>query len=658
MAATIALLRRSRAMRASAAVVEPRRIAVENSRGSGNGAMAAGALIVHSFEAGDAACVGVMPMPCGKERVHLRAVDPLGGAAAVGSASAIAAVTARSFIGMASDGVGWEAGNGAERSHGSGSRALQSFANASAGGIDERKILTGSGAGYGPCSAGPTSHALLDAAAGLAGSPARLQGGATGSAAAADARRSPTADALAEALERRRAVVCGHLMSCAATACVELQRGALLGSGAPACPSDTPSVAAASSSVARCGAILRQRPASLRALHARRCRSCMRRNLTGILTAPNAAPLRLLATGALRERGLSMWFRKTSSAATLLPRVEVLPLDRDISAASGAAVPPPQSDAHAGLLVCALAHVRAALRVRSVRSDGIDGGASDCCGAREAEITARIPVAVRLCNPLDAAVVVALVALIGRDGSEAAPPAAASAPAPCATWPTLPATLIFDASGDGAFDSATDGIDDAPPAASVPAAGFEGGSGAAALLRAIRGASAAGSAPSTDAAAPAALPHAASVVVAALGAFDEIGLCEPMTRAEDEAAALRAAVELMDANSAAAGAPCAVRITRMLARDGAPAVLRRWRHVLTLRATLSVALPPGVCAAVAAGTLAGVTLRACSAMAVLLPSAPLAQRAGTLVPSPAAAAAACVLESGLILELPLPLIDV
>jgi hypothetical protein len=78
-------------------------------------------------------------------------------------------------------------------------------------------------------------------------------------------------------------------------------------------------------------------PVRLQALPSRRCLACIARGDPGILTSPNPSPLQLIqnamnsnisnphaATSALASMSLGSWFRKTSPASALVPRLQVL----------------------------------------------------------------------------------------------------------------------------------------------------------------------------------------------------------------------------------------------------------------------------------------------------------------------------------------------
>lgn len=485
----------------------------------------------------------------------------------------------------------------------------------------ERKRLAAQGWTLGPSSsAGPTTHAMVEAAVSRAlGRHPRRSG-------AGDGETGP--EGPLEAGQR----VAGELRAQRAASMLgSPSLGGSAASGAAVTPVGT-------------GALTLGAP--LRCMVVRRCCACVQRGDSGILTAPSPAPLALLARGGIPERGLGAWFRKTSPAATLLPRIEVLPRHGETGSSATS--------------------LQAALRSALQAALGISAPPAGS-SAEASPLVVEVPVMLRITNPGDQPLLLALTCL--PSAHDLMLPTARGL-AVCALSLAVPAAAA-PAAEPLAYLEHPEPVDEGRL---TPAAAF----GALMLRQATRSGAtpgpAGGSAESHASAAP--------LAVVSVGAFDELSLDELRSESEEAEAAEVDARELLGVPSAADDAGCDAgseagagagaagpasawgRWVLSLAHDTAArkAVHTRWRHVVSLAAALRLSLPAAAVAEAAARAAAlsmPPPILRCQldlAASVLFPPAALAHRAGTAAPPPAAAAAgnALLVQHRLAFALPLP----
>ena len=368
-------------------------------------------------------------------------------------------------------------------------------------------------------------------------------------------------------------------------------------------------------------------PSPLRTLHTRRCRACVARGLPGILTAPNAAAI--LPGNVLPDLALSAWFRKTSPASALLPRLRLLaPPPYNASSGSGG-----RSDGTGGGVASGDV---------SVDDVDVDVGCEVDDDVREARVLAQ-----HLRTHLQAAVAAAAAAILQPDGI--APthvtlrvPVLVEIVNPSDVGPALAALVASaaDASLDStrARGSHTDDADSGDAVVYVPMRlNFVGATAPEPLPPSSGGVAAALAAAVSTAATP-----PVTAVVASVASFDDLRLDEPPAAANEAVAAAAAdAAELLGSGGGGGGGDGGDSQSSTLAGISPAAEYRRWQHVVLLRAEASLRVPAAALAPAMPPPLAWrCVLDVDSAAAVFLLSAPaLAHKVGASEPSPAALAA-------------------
>lgn len=379
----------------------------------------------------------------------------------------------------------------------------------------------------------------------------------------------------------------------------------------------------------------------LRALHARRCLACVARGDAGILVAPNAAPLQLLAAGALPERGPAAWFRKAATAATLLPLFQLLPLAAATADASKP-MPMPPHLAAAGLRSQLQHAVGAALASVAEAGDG---------GAGSSTVRISLPLALRIINPTDLPILVAIAPQDaafaqprGKDGCTGDTSGFSSTCIPAQAMLAFPSTQEA---------STAAGIDTKAPELSLPPASSFLSSSLQGMSKDARAALAGG----------ASSPALLAPLVVSVGGFEEMSVDEIRSEGEEKEAAAADAEELLRA-AGEADAAAAAELRRLLpTASSSDAVLVRWRHVLTLRCELRLHLDAAALAAQVRSAAAApseplwLNVQAAAQALVLFPAATLAHRAGMSGPSAAAAAANCAVKLPLRVSCSVPLLQ-